>query len=476
MIQVRDLRFTYSTSDKPSLDVKSLDIDEGATVLCGLTGSGKTTLLRCINGLIPHYYGGKMGGSVLVDGLDTKHIEPGDIASSVGTVFQDPENQFLMLTVREELAFGPRNSGLNEEQIQQRISIVAERLGIAHLISRNIFELSSGEKQKLAIAAILATEPRYMLFDEPTSQLDDASSETLLSLLCDLARERSLLITEHRIERTKNFPFRYIGIENGTLLADGNYANIRQWFLRKNIDIEAAGTPYHRGRKGALMLDARDITAGYGNRRILEDVSVQLFEGEIVMLAGRNGSGKTTLLKSILNFIPGREGKVFFDGKEITNEISANIAKYIAYLSHNPLNYLFHSTLREEMEFTASNVMDGKPPAHHVDDIANDLGIGKKLDQFPREFSCGERETAAIASVLAGGRRCMLLDEPTRGLDYSRKHQFMEMLRSLSDNGYCVLMATHDYPLIMRYADRVYMLEHGKCTEFEPEKVRRELT
>jgi len=474
MLQIQDLEFRYSSSERNSLHVPRLSIEpRDITLICGLTGSGKTTLLRCINGLIPHYYGGVMGGHVLVDGIDTRLHSPDELSTVVGTLFQEPENQFLMLTVREEIAFGMRNAGFDETDTECRIEEIASVLGISHLLSRNIFELSSGEKQKVALASVISCGPHYVLLDEPTSQLDAPSAYSVVKLLKNLSKDMGVIVTEHRIERLKDACSRFIAMEEGSISLDADYSSLQEWYLNRGIELD--GHPLSiKGEPGEEMLSVEGLSVNFGERHVLNDVSLHLREGEIAMLVGYNGSGKTTLLKSIMNFID-KEGKVSFRGVDISGEEPQYIAKKIAYLSHSPLNYLFQPSLREELHFTLKSLgSDGDSYMQDALTLLETLGLSDKIDMFPREFSCGEKELAAVASVMAGRRECLLLDEPTRGMDYLRKKNFMLKLRALSSSGVGVLMATHDYNLVKDYADTVYLLRNGRCTELSPEQLGRE--
>ena len=454
----------------------SLDIGDGGPVLLfGPTGCGKTTLLRSFNGLIPHYYGGTMGGRVWVDGMDTREHPPSDISRVAGTVFQDPENQFLMLSVSEEIAFGLRNAGMGESEVRREARGIAEAVGVLDLMDRNIFELSSGQRQLVAIASTMASSPSYLLLDEPTSQLDSHNAEAVMSRLRRMCSERetTAIISEHRIERSARYCSRFIGMEKGKVSLDGEFPEVKEWFASRGVSLDGrAGKVESNSGDTVLKLDGVGIS--YGEKPVLDDVSIAVREGELTALVGPNGSGKTTLLKSVMNFIPGRKGRVFLDGRDITDLPPHVIGRSVGYLSHTPLSYLFQPTLREEMLFTLRHRGAGSgSDGNELIVAATALGLTDKLDLFPRDFSCGERELAAIACTVIGDVRCLLLDEPTRGMDYWRKDDFMKVVHELvGRKRIAVLMATHDIPLVRKWAGTALQVQDGEVKETDAASLR----
>ena len=219
MLQIRDLKFRYSDAERISLSIDRLDISEGEMVLvCGPTGSGKTTLFRCLNSLIPNFYGGQFGGHVIVDGTDTRSATPYELSSTVGTVFQDPENQFIMLSAGEEVAFNLRNRGRTEEEIREDMAEVVSLVEAGNLLERSVVELSAGQKQRIAIASVAASRTKYILLDEPTSQLDDQGTESLMKILLGLKRiGHTIIISEHRIERVAKYCSRFLVMNEGKI-------------------------------------------------------------------------------------------------------------------------------------------------------------------------------------------------------------------------------------------------------------------
>lgn len=426
-----------------------------------------------MNGLIPHYYGGKMRGRMMIDGLDTRQNKPRILSGHVGTVFQDPENQFLMLTVAEEIGFGLRNTGMDENEVHSMARAIAVRLGISELLGKSVFELSSGQKQLVALASILSCRPGHLLLDEPTSQLDGRGAGLFFTYLGEICSKDGItaVVSEHRVERCTGVCSRFIGIEEGRISVDGSSADMFNWYGGNGIDIGAAGSVRHAGGpRGNAVLDIQNLSMSYGQEPVLRGVNLTVHEGEIVTLLGANGSGKTSILKSVMNFTRKGSGSVSLDGCDITDTPSAVISRKTGYLSQNPLNYLFHPTLREELAFsmraseTANSVWGGG-----MTELTRILGLEEKLDSFPREFSCGERELAAIACTLAGKRRCLLLDEPTRGMDYWKKNAFLGLVAELCKRRKMgALIATHDASLVSAWADTAFALSGGIVSEVDP--------
>jgi len=474
MISIKNLGFQYATSDSLALEVGDLQISEGEKVLlAGRTGCGKSTLLRSINGLIPHFFGGSMVGHVFVDGHDTRKERPAKLSECVGTLLQDPEDQILMLTVRNEIRSGMKDDGTREAEFDERIGRIAERLGILHLIKRSTHELSSGEKQRVAIAAVLARGPKHILMDEPTSQLDFVARRKLFDIFeSPEFSETSLILSEHRVERLNGRCSRCLLMQNGRIVEDTDFRGLEKWYRTNGIEIENTrrGNFNDEGNgKGERLLEVSGLSVSFQGRGVLHDASLTLHKGEIVSLLGLNGSGKTTLFRAIMNFARRERGNVKFKGMHIDHAEPPAIAQHIGYLSQNPLSYLFQPTLREELEYSLLHIgARGPGMEEDIRNISVSLGIEDLMHRFPRDLSCGQREIAAIASVLVGGRECLLLDEPTRGMDYWRKEEFMYLLEMMKKRlGTGIIVATHDLQIASEWSDRVYILRNGELDEIE---------
>ncbi|MDD5591195.1 MAG: ATP-binding cassette domain-containing protein, partial [Dehalococcoidales bacterium] len=392
MIEIKNLTFTYSGTDRPSLRNIDLEIDSGEFVLMtGPSGGGKSSLCRCLNGLIPHFYGGAIAGRVSIGGMDTLEHSTRDLATRVGMVFQDPENQLISMDVEREIAFGLENLSFPRDLIARRIEESLDTLGIAGLRYRQIHELSGGEKQKVAIASVLALHPDILILDEPTSELDPKGAEEVLSVVTRLNDELgfTVIIVEHRLDRVLQYVDRLIVLSDGEVALDGRVGDVvsRRYdelarlgvgvppMLRlvhelkgQGIDVEKVPLTVKEGRAvldgafrgvgGKLDLSARN---GGGRRLVetkrlyytypetgltaLKNVSLGIDEGEFVAIMGRNASGKSTLVKHFNRLLEPTKGKVIIDGTDIRKATVAELAQKVGFVFQNPNDHLFADTV-----------------------------------------------------------------------------------------------------------------------------------
>ena len=483
VLSLRDVTYTYPGTFAPAIADVTLEIGPGElVVLAGGSGSGKSTLLRAANGLVPHFHGGAFAGRAIVAGMDTRDHGPGALAAAVGTLFQDPETQVVMGTVRAELALPLENQGEAPAAVARAVEEAALALGIAHLLDRPTAELSGGELQRVALGAALAGRPKLILLDEPTSQLDPVAGDELIALLRRLNEDfdAAIVIAEHRLERCLGFADRAIAMRGGRVVCDAAPAEFLAWAcdaapelatpgarllsglglapvagvkaarsalrargLLPDVEPFAAGAPDRRERKSrrraedpALELDRvwHEIDRGPA---ILRGISVQVGPGERVALMGRNGAGKSTLLRHAAGLMRPTRGKVRSSGR-------------VALLLQNPTNYLVHERVALEASPAALATVG--------------LGDPSLADRHPRDLSGGEKQRLALAIVLdgAGGPgytpAVVCLDEPTRGMDRRRKHELAALLRELDA---AVLVATHDPEFVAAFAGRVVLLGEG---------------
>lgn len=468
MIRMDRFSFTYSGKSEPVLENVSLGVNEGEFLLIvGPSGSGKSTLIRSFNGLIPHFYGGEVGGRVTVDGLDTRRTPPAKMASVVGMVFQDPENQLVMTNVENEMAFGLENLALPRDEIRSRIGEYSEYFGLDTFLERFIPQLSGGEKQKVALASVLAMRPRYIVLDEPTSQLDDESASLYLDFLHKLNKEQGIgiILVEHRLERCLHYADRVLFMESGRVIADGTPASVMP-LMRKNRLVADFNRDVQGNGHGDVVLAARGLTFAYDRDAILRGLDLSIRDREVVAIIGHNGSGKSTLLKQLNGLLRPAEGMVAVMGRNISEATTASLAREIGYLGQNPNNYLFEDTLERELQFTLRNLKVPETEwSDRIDWTLKMLDLERYRFSFPRDLSCGERERAALASILVGRPRILVLDEPTRGLDHWNKARLASILTTLREQGMTTVMVTHDYRFVAEHATRVLSLNGGALTE-----------
>ena len=427
---VEGLSFAYPGGSVAVRDV-SLELHAGEIVaLLGPSGSGKSTLLRALAGLVPHFHGGHFSGRVEVAGLDTRSHGPAELAGTVATVFQDPEDQVVMTRVENEVAFGLENLGVAPERIWPRVEAVLAEVRASELWARRTVELSGGELQRVCLASALALQPQLLLLDEPTSQLDAAGSEAFLA-----AVERAqcaVVLCEQRVDRALAIADRVILMEEGRVVLDAAAADARDWLAVRRPRYAGGLTahdPAPRTEAGQALVTIDRAYFSYGDGPdVLGGSSLVVHAGEIVALEGRNGSGKSTLAKIAAGLLEPTGGTV-------TRRGSAT------YLSQDPGRYLVCETAVDEVALGLAG--DEKRAAAALERF----GLAFATCRHPRDLSSGERERLGIAAVSAPEPDLLVLDEPTRGVDPDRKAALAAWLLEQAEAGQGVLVATHD-PLL----------------------------
>jgi len=433
-----NLSYWYPGAEEPALRDVSLLIDAGLTLVTGPSGGGKSTLLRVLNGLVPHFHGGRIAGRAEVEGNDVITTPTRTLARTVGFVFQDPELQTVYDVVDREVAFGLENIALPPLEMVARVEEALHAAGVAHLAGRSVRTLSGGERQRVALASALAMRPRLVVLDEPTSQLDQEGASMVLDAVRDLVQQgRAAVIAEHRLERLLTHASASVIVQHGSASAE--------WPLSPT-------TPPIRSiplRGGPVAWSLAGVTAGFGGRTVLDSIDVIGHQGEVVALSGPNGGGKTTLLRLIAGALSPMSGKV------------ERRPGRIAYLPQNPTALLHRPTLRSEVSLTLERAGDSEPP----ETILAELGLLSVASRYPRDLSCGERQRAALAAVLPGRPDLVLLDEPTRGMDGAARSALVRLVSRLRDGGSAVVLATHDPELRAALADRELSVSGGKVVE-----------
>jgi energy-coupling factor transport system ATP-binding protein len=447
--QLTGLTYWYPNQHSPALAGVTVAIDEGLTVVAGPSGGGKSTLLRVLNGLVPHFHGGRIAGSAVVAGMDVVQTPTRRLARSVGFVFQDPELQTVYDLVEREVAFGLENIALPRAEMPARIDEALASAGIEHLAGRRMSTLSGGERQRVAIASAVAMRPQVIALDEPTSQLDPDGAAMVLGAAVDLARQgRAVVISEHRLEHL-------MPIARAALHVDGARVSCERpadW-----SPPPAAARPARTSAPGSEVWSLSEVSAGFGDRVVLEHVNVAGRAGEVVALSGPNGGGKTTLLRVIAGGLPPQSGRV------------ERRPGRIAYLPQNPTALLHRPTLMAEVKLTLERSRDAEAP----EVILKALGLLTVAGRYPRDLSCGERQRAALAAVLAGAPKLVLLDEPTRGMDAGARDALVLIVARLRDAGSAIVLATHDAALVSALADRVLDVSGGAVRERAPQEATR---
>ncbi len=483
-LQITDLSFRYRSREIHAISDISLQLKPGELVLiAGPSGCGKTTLARCINGLIPHSYKGEMSGQITVSGKDTSGMTLSQIARNIGTVLQDPERQILGTKVVNEVAFGLENLGLPREEIIVRVNAAMERLRILDLRDRETFNLSGGEKQKVALAGVLAIEPKLLLLDEPLASLDPASAQDALRMIRELADGgMAVLIVEHRVEAVlKINPDRILFMQDGRVQYDGpaerlsKAVNYREVKLPAQLIIKRAaqepqpdathppGLAAPERTSSEPLVRFEHVSFGYeeGNN-VLHNINLEIYQGDIIAVLGPNGAGKTTLVKQAIGLLKPVEGAIWVDGKD-TREISvAQVAKTLGYVFQSPSHMLFAPSVREELAFGPKNI--GYPPEEIEKEVQEAIKImnlsGMEADP-PLALSFGQQKRVSIAAILAMKSRILVMDEPTAGQDYRNYMGFMDAILQVP-NFASILFITHDIDMAVVFANRVLLVSDGR--------------
>jgi energy-coupling factor transport system ATP-binding protein len=428
LAHVERLTFRYPDA-APSLEDVSLELREGERVaLLGPSGAGKSTLLRALAGLVPHFHGGRFEGRVVVAGLDTRTVRPSELASTVGFVFQDPEEQVVTTAVAAEVAFGLEQAGTPPAEIWPRVDGALAAVDAQHLAGRRTTELSGGELQRVCLAAVLARRPRLLLLDEPTSQLDPDAAERFLD--CVDALPATVVLSEQRVERALRLADRVLFVDGGRLLLDAPRAEALAWLETRRpayVSSRSRDALVQGSDPGTEVCRLSHVSFAYGGGPpVLDGADLVVRRGEVVALEGPNGSGKTTLAKLAAGLLEPTAGTAVRVGRA-------------TYLSQDPGRYVLTERVLDEVALAA-----GEPRALAA---LADVGLAWAADRHPRDLSAGERERLGLAAVTAPAPDLLVLDEPTRGMDPERKRALGERLRAYAARGRGVLVATHDRSL-----------------------------
>jgi len=440
----RGLSYQYPAAAELALRAVDLELDAGLTALLGPSGGGKSTLLRLLNGLVPHFHGGRISGQVTVGGLDVLRTPTRRLAREVGFVFQDPELQAVRSWVEREVAFGLENEAVTGPALRQGVSEALARVGALHLAGRRLATLSGGERQRVALASALALRPQLLALDEPTSQLDQEGTEMVGAACRALAAGGlAVVVAEHRLEWLQPLAQRTLLVEGGRVGDLPQPARDRLMGLGP----AASRTP---GRQGEEAWAVHGATVGPAGRLpLLQDLDLAGATGEVVALTGPNGGGKTTLLRLLAGTLPPLSGAV------------SRAPGRVAFLPQNPAALLYRASVRDELRATLDRAGSAEPP----EQVLGELGLLGEAERDPRDLSSGQRQRAAIAAVLAGSPRLALLDEPTRGMDPSARAGLRRLVGRLAAAGSAVIIATHDSRLVAELCDRVLLVQAGSVRE-----------
>ena len=509
VISFKDFSFQYRAQKKPTLTGINLDIYPGEKVLiAGPSGSGKSTLAGCINGLNPFSNPGECKGTLTVDGVDAPHSSIFELSAHVGTVLQDPDGQFIGLTVGEDIAFALENSCTPQDEMHAITRHAAELVGIENHLDYAPHELSGGQKQRVSLAGVMVDQVKILLFDEPLANLDPAAGKQAIELIDEIQKKTgaTVLIIEHRLEDVlwRNVD-RIVLVNGGTILADltpdellstsllsdngireplyvtaMRYAGIEITKEKKPAHVdsvvldgtdrkkikewfEAQPLPTDTGEREKL-LEVKHLNFGYTKgQQTLRNVSLSIDKGEMVSIVGRNGAGKSTFSKLICGFEDPDSGEVMFHGKDLLKENIRHRAKYIGYVMQNPNQMISKTMIYDEVALSLQKA--GLPDAEirqKVEDTLKICGLYPFRNWPVSALSFGQKKRVTIASVLVQDPELIILDEPTAGQDFKHYTEIMEFLRKLNERGVTVVMITHDMHLMLEYTPRALVFSDGQ--------------
>ena len=493
---VDNLSFRYRDRPGAAIHKISFEAKPGEILLiAGASGCGKTTLIRSINGLIPRSYKGEMSGHVLVFGQDTSSWKLSQISQKIGTVLQDPERQILGTKVLNEVAFGLENLTVPREEILQRVDESLAFLKISHLRERETFTLSGGEKQKVALAGVLAMRPSILLLDEPLASLDPASAQDTLDTVRFLADQgMTVLMVEHRVEDVLRIkPERVMFMSEGEVRYLGSLSglskvvNYREVKLSAEDIVERAkadpapeeikilpGAVFRGGDEALVRFE--DVAFGYeSDVEVLHGINLEIKRGDVIAVLGPNGAGKTTFVKHAIGLLKPKAGRVLVNGRDTKEASVAQIASTLGYVFQSPSHMLFAPTVKEELAFGPKNLKHLKEQIElEVKEALRVVNLSDKEQDPPLALSFGQQKRVSIAAILAMQSRILVMDEPTAGQDYQNYMNFMNSILQLPSFE-AILFITHDVDLAVIYANRVLIVNDGRLiADGKPQDVLRD--
>lgn len=517
IIEFSNFTFQYYTQSEPTLYDINLKIYPGEKVLIlGPSGSGKSTLVHCLNGLIPFAYKGEITGSLKIKGHETRDLDIFRLSKFIGTVLQDTDAQFVGLTVGEDIAFALENDNVPVDEMRKRVEEAAKLVGMEKFLKSSPFELSGGQKQRTTIAGVLVDNVDILLFDEPLANLDPATAKRAIEIIDELHKNlgKTVIIVEHRLEDVLHRPVdRVIVINEGRIVADMNphdlvSSNIlTSSGLREplyvaalkyaSVNVESKKTPgyiftlkldeedknklkkwYQQGARNddnndndksfsnsyVPLLKIENLNFSYERgRQVLKNINLEVRKGEMISIVGKNGAGKSTFAKVLCGFVREDTGKLYFNGKDMSDMTIKERAQVIGFVMQNPNQMITKTIIYDELALGLR--LRGVSEAEiedKVKEVSKICGLYSFLKWPVSALSYGQKKRVTIASILTLDPEILILDEPTAGQDFSHYSEIMDFLDTLNSLGVTIIMITHDMHLIMEYSDRTLVFADGE--------------
>ncbi len=509
-VAAEGVTFTYHGGAHPALREVSFAQSAGQMIgVMGASGAGKSTLAKCLNRIVPEFEGGDFRGVVRVGGAPLDGMRVADVAPKVGMVFQDFESQLFSTNVAHEVAFAMEQVGMSRQEINARLWPALEAVGLRGFEHRDPTSLSGGEKQRLAIASVLALRPSVIILDEPTSDLDPEGKTEVFALIRRLREQGlSLIVIEHESDELRQCD-RIILLRDGTIIADDEpervmtklelleqcgvhppslnhalellgigghardvdhaYAEIVRAFPRLAAppgEASPADLPLEPRHDGATapLVEVEALSFAYpGSPRVLDSIDLRIGPGDFIAIVGQNGSGKTTLAKHVVGLLKPDAGRVMIEGRDRAAMRPAETAREVAYVFQNPDHQIFAATVEEEVKFGPRNfALEEEEVERRCAEVLHAVGLDNERASDPFLLSKGQRQRLAVASVLALRPRLLILDEPTTGLDYRETRRMMALVTELNRSGIAIVIITHTPWLVAEYARRVVLMRGGR--------------
>ena len=460
LVELQDISFCYAGTHDKSLKNVSLSVNEGEFILLtGESGCGKTTLTRILNGLCPQFYDGEIGGRYLLDGKNAFDMELDGIGSRIGNVFQDPRSQFFASNVTDEIVLAMENRNYPRGLMESRLQEISALLGIGKLLEKDLTKLSSGEKQKVAVAAACVTKPKILVLDEPSANLDTEAADQLGELLKRLkAQGITIIISEHRLEYLAGLTDRMVLMQNGEIagIYGGEQARafssekmsemgLRLFYPQAKKDIPAV-------TENEPFLQMKNIVFRRGNTTVLDDIPLSAAKGKITAVTGRNGAGKTTLCRIAAGLLKETCGDVMIDDAHMSRRKRMQNCFFVGQDSDYQL---YAPTVLDEVLL---NIKKTPESTGHAERLLSQLDLSDFSGRHPASLSGGQKQRVLLAAALMWERPVLILDEPTSGLDGRHMREISKLLRGIADSGACVLVITHDTELIDLCADEIFRM------------------
>jgi energy-coupling factor transporter ATP-binding protein EcfA2 len=477
MIHIQGLTYRFRGSVKDALHKVNLHIEPGEfLVITGPSGCGKSTLALAIGGYLFRQYDGDVTGSVKVAGMDVRHCPIYDVAEVVGLVQQNPEAQFCTLTVQDEVAFGLENRCLSRDKIRERMDWALNIVGAENLMDRELAALSGGEKQKVAIAAMMASKPQVLIFDEPTSNLDPSATADIFRVIERIRAtdDITVIVIEHKIDYLQDFHPRFVTMQDGGIVADSSSADRAISPVPPHKD--AVSNVRDRSTPPIILSDAespvvhvQNLSASYHDHTVLHSCTLDVYPGEFISVMGDNASGKTTFLHCLLGLHPPSHGRIEVLGHDVCHTAVSEIARHVGLVFQNPDHQLFADSVWDEATFAPRNFATlDRAMERNIRELLDRCGLDERCDDHPYRLSYGEKRRLNLISVLGYTPHLLLLDEILIGQDPLNAAFLLDLLRDFVAGGGSVIMVNHVPRITRKYSNRILFFDQGQIVVDAP--------